>query len=99
MKSYSFTDSDLDAISLMNVVAAMCFAFGAGILTFCIDVRKDLLIESEDQLSPAVLALTYSVNWLGFPVAGILLIVGLVAWVKRGGTIERVKSESRSSTK
>lgn len=99
MKSYSFTDSDLDAISIMNVVSTVSFAFGAGVLTFWIDVRKDLIIASSDELSVPAQALSYSVNWFGIPVAVIFIVVGVVAWIKRGGTIRRVKRESGSIAK
>ena len=99
MKAYNFTDSDLDAISLSNIVSVTGFALGSAVATFCIDVKKDLIIAPAEELSTKAEALVYSVNFFGLPISAVLLLVGLIALFYRGNIIKRVKNESQSTAK
>jgi hypothetical protein len=94
MKSYNFTESDLDTIGLANIVTATSFAVASGILTFCIDLNKDVLFAPNAPV--AAQSLQWTVNWLGIPVAAAFIIVGIAAMIKRGSVITRVKSESEN---
>ena len=95
MSCYNFTDSDLDAIGLSHWVAAISFALGASVLTFCLDIKKDILLLTEPT-SPSI-ALDFSVNWFGFPAALAFFVIGVLAAFKRGTVIRRVKKESSST--
>jgi len=95
MKSYNFTESDLDTIALANVVSGVAFSFAAGLATFCVDINKDILLAVE-QVSPVGTALQLTVNWVGIPLVLVLVAVGIAAQVKRGNVIGRVKRESEN---
>ena len=94
MKIYKFTDSDLDAIWLANVIATPTIAVGAAILMISFDVNKDLLLL--EQMTPNALSLQFVANWIAIPVAAVFLVVGSLAFFRRGSIIRRVKKESRS---
>lgn len=94
IKAYNFTESDLDTISLTNTVTGVSFAIATGILTFCIDFNKDVLFTPT--ATNAVQSLQFTINWLGVPVAVACGVVGIMAWLKRGTVITRVKNESQN---
>ncbi len=94
IKGYNFTESDLDTITLSNIVSGVAFSLAAGVATFCVDINKDILIA--DQVSQTGLAIQFTINWIGIPIAIALAVVGIVAQWKRGSVITRVKSESEN---
>ena len=94
LKAYNFTESDLDTISVTNTVTAVSFAVASAVLSFCIDLNKDVMFAGATNNS--VQALQWTVNWLGIPVAIVCAAIGLAAWAKRGSVIKRVKDESQN---
>ena len=94
MKIYKFTDSDLEAIGLANLVGTPAIAIGVAFLMISFDVNKDLLLL--EQMTQNALSLQFIANWIAIPVAAVSLVVGLLAFFKRGSIIRRVKKESRS---
>ncbi|MEQ1944231.1 hypothetical protein ABMA32_17595 [Mesorhizobium sp. VNQ89] len=81
---------------MTNIVSASAFSFAAAVATFCIDINKDMILAGGGAPAAAS-ALQFTVNWLGIPLAIILVLVGIVAQVKRGAVIERVMRESQNA--
>lgn len=94
LKSYNFTDSDLDTIGLANLVSGVSFSLATAIATFSIDFNKDLLLA--DNVPPTAEALQFTLNWVGLPIALCFFCVGIIAQTKRGGVIKRVKQASKN---
>lgn len=95
LKSYNFTDSDLDTIGLTNVISNVALSVAAAVATFCLNLNVAVMMAG-DGAPPASVALQWTINWLGVPIAIIVAGVGIMALVKRGSVISRVKRDSES---
>ncbi|WP_156334146.1 MULTISPECIES: hypothetical protein [unclassified Shinella] len=94
IKAYNFTEADLDAVMMANVVSAISFSVGSAVLGFWVDVNKDVALL--DKASPTAEALQTMVNIVGLPLIIVLFLIGGFFVWKRSTVISRVKSESEN---
>lgn len=90
---YAIYESEMQSISTLNVVATSAFALFGSLLSFAVGLSV------ADAMEPSTTAEGRAIVALGVPVgvglAIICLIVGLIAWHRKGGTLDAIRSESR----
>ncbi len=92
MKSYNITDVEIDTLGLTHWISAVFFSVGTGILSFCFEIKKDLML-IDAKTAPGI-ALDFSVNNFGYPIAVVFYILGAIAMIYWGTNIRRIKRES-----
>jgi len=92
MKCYNITDVEIDTLGLAQGLSAFFFSVGTGLLTFCFEVTKDLMLVGGKNVE--TLALHFSVNHFGFPVAIGFYLLGGATFFFVGSTVRRIKRES-----
>lgn len=90
---YAIYESEMQSISTLNVVATSAFALFGSFLSFAVGLSV------ADAMEPSATAQGRAIVALGVPVglglAAICLVVGVIAWRRKGGTLDAIRSESR----
>jgi hypothetical protein len=92
MKSYNILDVELGALGLAQGVSAVAFGFGTGLLTFCFEIKKDLMLVGGKSVESV--SLDFSVNHFGFPAAIVFYLIGIATFFYFNSTVRRIKRDS-----
>lgn len=92
-KVYAIYESEMDMISTLNTVCTAAFSAAGSFGSFAVGLYVS------EKLAPVATADGKAIVALGVPGAVIIaigcVIIGCIAWRKKGGTLDAIKSESR----
>lgn len=95
MKIYGVTDNELRTITIVNAAVAALFSLGTGCFGYLLNLRTDEAFAGT--LPPATVSLMQAVQLGLFAFGVAFYVLGLVAWIMRGGFIATIKRESDPS--
>lgn len=97
MRAFSVTESELNMLSVINGIAAACFALGTGLFGLSVDIQKDLLFATE--LPASATELRDTVRPLLFWLGAVFYAFGAIALVWRHNTLSIIKREASADQK
>jgi hypothetical protein len=96
-KVYAIYETEMDTISTLNSVCTAAFAAAGSFASFSVGLFVS------DAISPAMTADGKAIVSLGVPsgfvIALVCIAIGIATWIKKGGTLTAIKSESRAVTR
>jgi len=93
MKVYGVTENELRTLTIINAAAAALFSIGAACLGYGLNLHASLLLV--DNMPDKAKVLSDVVQPLAFYAAAVFFLLGIAAWLARGGFIKTIKKETQ----